>query len=113
MPTGRLMTPPLAMVRLAEELAIFGRALALIVVDPMLMALTFTVTLVAADGKVMVAGTVATLVLEELRFTVKPPAGAAPDRVNVSVSVPGPVTVMAVGEKASVAPTVTACVVDV
>jgi hypothetical protein len=76
----------------------------------MLIPLTFTDTLVAADGKVTVAGTVATLVFEELRFTVKPPAGAAPDKVNVSVSVPGPVTVTAVGEKASVAPTVTACV---
>ena len=113
MPTGRLMTPPLAMVTLAVVAAIFGRALALIVVDPMLIALTFTVTLVAADGKVTVAGTVATLVFEELRFTVKPPAGAAPDKVNVSASVPGPVTVTALGEKVSVAPTVTAWVLDV
>lgn len=59
------------------------------------------------------AGTVATLVLVELRFTVKPPAGAAPDRFNVSVSVPGPSTVTALGEKVSVALTATAWVADV
>ena len=44
---------------------------------------TGTGTLVAPAANVTVAGTVALLVSLELRLTVKPPAGAGPDRFNV------------------------------
>jgi hypothetical protein len=45
--------------------------------------LTDTVVLVDCAANVTVAGTVATLVLLELKFIVKPPAGAGEDRFNV------------------------------
>jgi hypothetical protein len=41
---------------------------------------------VLPPGKATVAGTVATEVLSELRFTVKPPAGAGDARVSVALS---------------------------
>ena len=45
---------------------------------------TGTLTLVAPAEKVTVEGTMATAVLAELRLTVKPLAGAGPDRLSVT-----------------------------
>jgi hypothetical protein len=67
----------------ADKMFGFVGTLAVIVVDPMDRPDTGTVTEVAPAGIITVAGTVATPVALELRLTVKPPAGAAPDRVSV------------------------------
>jgi hypothetical protein len=62
-------------------------ALAVIVAEPLATPVTVTVALVAPAAKFTVAGTVATPVALEFRFTVKPPAGAFPV-VRLSVRVP-------------------------
>jgi hypothetical protein len=54
-----------------------------------------------------VAGTAATAVLLELRFTLIPPTGAFADSVRVRCCVAVPITVMVVGEKVTVAFTCT------
>jgi hypothetical protein len=61
----------------------FGIALAWIVVEPAAPPAIGTTTLVAFARTVTVAGTVATPVLSELRFTVTPPTGAGADRFSV------------------------------
>ena len=56
---------------------------------------TGTKTWVAEGGKVTIAGTVATAGVAELRFTVRPPAGAGAERFSVTfcVRIPAIVTV--------------------
>ncbi len=56
--------------------------LAVIVTDPAAIPVTDTLTLPQPVAQVTVAGTVATLVLLELRLTVSPPAGPG-DRFSV------------------------------
>jgi hypothetical protein len=64
-------------------------ALAVIVADPAATPVTGTETVVAPVPKVTVAGTVATLVLLELRLTASPAAaGADKVRVRFCVAVP-------------------------
>src|SRR5947209_6667389 len=82
-------------------------ALALMVDDPAPPPVTGTGTLVALGGKFTLAGTVATPVLLELRFTTRPPAGAGADRFKVRFWVELPGIVSVVGAKLSVAPTCT------
>lgn len=53
-------------------------------------------------GKVTVAGTVATLVSDELRLTVRPPDGAGTESIRVRLPVPVPVIARVFGMKASV-----------
>src|ERR1700730_3930843 len=69
--------PELETVTLAIALAMPG-ALAVMVAEPAATPVTVTVALVAPAVKLTVAGTVALLLSLELRFTVKPPAGACP-----------------------------------
>ena len=57
------------------------------VADPAATALTGTETLVEVAEKNAVAATLATLELLELRFTVKPPEGAAVERLSVRTPV--------------------------
>jgi hypothetical protein len=83
----------------------FGRALAWINVDPVATPVTGTITLVPFAGMVAPGGTVATPGLSELRFTVKPPAGAGADRFRVSLACLIAVTVTLAGAKLSVAVT--------
>ena len=64
-------------------------------------------------AKVTVAGTVAAPVLLELRFIVKPPAGAGADKFNVRFWVAIPVIVRLVGEKLAVAVTCTVWLAEV
>jgi hypothetical protein len=64
----------------APVICVVGEAIAIIVVEPVASAFTETITLVLPDGMTVVAGTVATAVLLEARFTVKPPAGAGADK---------------------------------
>jgi hypothetical protein len=64
-------------------------------------------TVVEPAVNVAVAGTVATNVLLELRLTVNPPVGAAPDKVSVILFAPMEVRVMLGWGHATVAPTVT------
>ena len=66
---------------------------------------TATLTLVALAAKFTVAGTVATPVLLELRFMVRPPVGAGADKFKVRFCVAVPVMVRLVGEKLAVAAT--------
>ena len=60
-----------------------GALLAWMVADPGAMAVTGTWTVVEACAKVTVDGTVAALVLLELKLITTPPAGAGADRVRV------------------------------
>ena len=60
---------------------------------------TGTVTLVVPAAKVTVVGTVATAVLLEFRLTVKPPAGADPERFSARFCVAPWAIVALVGEK--------------
>jgi hypothetical protein len=54
-------------------------------VVPSEIALTITSVVVDPATNVAVAGKVATSVLLELKFTERPPAGAAPESVSVTV----------------------------
>jgi hypothetical protein len=81
---------------------------------PTVTPVTVTVALVAPAAKLTVAGTVATAVLLELRFTVKPPAGACPPpRFSVRFPVVPTVIDRLVGVKLMVADTVTVPLPDV
>jgi hypothetical protein len=93
--------------------AMFGGALAWIVAVPTATPVTGTETLLAFAGMVTVAGTVAAPALLELRVTVRPPAGAVPDKFSVRFCVVAPLMVRLVGEKLSVAVTVTVWLADV
>src|ERR1700681_3947179 len=81
-PTSPLLSEAVAIARgpltvtLAVVSAIKGRALAWITVEPNPIPVTGTLMLLELAGMVTVAGTVATLVLVELKLTVSPPAGA-------------------------------------
>lgn len=87
--------------------------LACIVVEPKATLVMGTVAVVFVAVKVTVAGTVATPVLSELRFTVMPLAGAGPERFKVTFCVVKPEMVMVVGEKVMLPFTVMAVVADV
>jgi hypothetical protein len=60
--------------------------------------LTVNVCDAAPSAKTTLAGTVASDVLELVRFTVAPPAGAAAESVTVPVDVPPPTTVVGLSE---------------
>ena len=82
-PGARTTAPAACTVIAAVALAMFGAAaLAVMVALPCAMGITGTLTVVAEAANVTVAGTVAASVLLDVRFTVKPPAGAGPDRFN-------------------------------
>ena len=89
-------------VTVAAVSAIFGNALAWIAADPVAIPVTGTLTPVAPDAIVAVAGTVATAVLEELRLTVRPPMGAGADNVNVRFCAAVPLIVSVDGVKLTV-----------
>jgi hypothetical protein len=74
-------------------------------VEPSVNAVTGTETLVAPAGNVAVDATEATPALLELRVTVKPPAGAAAERLSVMFCVFKPVMVIEPGAKLTVAVT--------
>src|SRR5208283_3101347 len=82
-------------------------------VEPTATPVTCTFAVVAPAPNVTVAGTVATLVLLELRVMVRPLDGAGADRVSVKVCVTAPLMVKVEGTKLAVAFTWTACVVAV
>ena len=82
-PGARTTDPAACTVISAVALAMFGAAaLAVMVALPGAMGVTGTLTVVAEAANVTVAGTVAAPVLLEVRFIVRPPAGAGPDRLN-------------------------------
>jgi hypothetical protein len=62
----------------------YGSALAWIVAEPTPTLVTETVPVVEPAEMKVVAGTLATLGSLELKFTVRPPAGAGADRFSVS-----------------------------
>ena len=80
---GRPMVPALTTFTVAVVSGTFGEALPWITVEPMLIPVTGTVTLVVPAPKVTLAGTVAVVGFVEVRLMVKPLAGAAADRVSV------------------------------
>ena len=100
---GRRIAPAAVTVTPAIALGIPG-ALAVMVANPGAAPVTGTVAEVAFAPKVTLGGTVAALVLFELRFTVRPPAGAGADKVSVRFCVPVPAIVRLGGEKLSVNP---------
>ena len=104
----RAIPPAVTTLTLAVVLAMEG-ALALITVLPTCTPVTGTLTLVAPAANVTVAGTVAIAGLAELRFTVRPAAGAGPDSVSVRFCVVGPTMVRLLGEKPMLAVTWTVC----
>lgn len=87
----------------AVTAAMLGRALAVMTAVPGLTPVIGTLVDVPLAAKVAVAGTVATLVLFELRFTVKPPAGACVESVSARLAVAVPVIETVFGLKAMVA----------
>jgi hypothetical protein len=92
----------------------FGRALAWIRVEPGAILLTGSVTLVAPPANVTLDGTVATPVLSELKFIVRPPAGAGAESWSETIRADDPaVMVKAAGEKKSAAVTRTGWLADV
>jgi hypothetical protein len=97
---------------LAVVSARFG-ALAWITAVPNATPVTGTGTLVAPAVKETLTGTVATPGLKELTPTVRPPAGAGPDRFNVRFCVVNPVIVRFCGEKLIVAVTCTGALPEV
>lgn len=76
-------------------------------------AVSGTSAVAAFAAKVTVDGTVAMLVLVELRLTVRPPAGAFADRVRVKFCEEFTPTVDVAGEKVTVAVPLTDCVAAV
>jgi hypothetical protein len=110
---GTMMPPTICTVMLAVVFAMLGREAALMVAEPSATPVTGTVVLVALAAKVTVAGTVATLVLLELRLIVRPPAGAGADRFRVRFCVVVPIIVAIAGEKLMVAVTSTGWLADV
>ena len=105
---GTLIGPKISTVTLAVTSAMFGRLLAWITAEPAATPVTGTLVVVAPGPKATVSGTVATPVLLELKLIVKPPAGAAAERVSVRFCVIAPVMVRLGCVKAMVAPTCTA-----
>jgi hypothetical protein len=77
--------------------AISGVLLAWITAEPAATAVTTKVAVLWPEVKVTVEGTVATLVLLELTFTVTPDAGAGADRLRVTFWGPVPVMVRLLG----------------
>ena len=104
---GSPIAPRTATVTVAVVSGRFGKELAWIVAVPAAMLVTGTLTLVEPPGMVTVAGTVATLVLLELRLTVTPLLGAGDDRVSVRFCVAIPLIVRVGGVKLSDAVTST------
>jgi hypothetical protein len=100
---GRPIGPPVTTVTFAVASGINVVALAWITVEPKVKAVTGTFTVVAPAAKVTVAGVVATTVLLELVFTVRPVGGAAAERVSVRFWVLSPVMVTVDGVKLTVA----------
>lgn len=98
---GRLIAPepePVETVTLVVALAMPGvRDTAVIVAEPCPAAVNSTLTVVAPAAKLMLAGTVTTFVLLEVRFTVRPPAGAPAERFRATFCVVIPV-IETVGE---------------
>jgi hypothetical protein len=95
-PGGRLIVPGLWTVTEAVASAIPGAAaVAVIVVAPAASAVTGTFTVVAPEAKLTLGGTVATAVLLELKFTVRPAVGAAEARFSAMFCVMKPFTVTA------------------
>lgn len=83
---GTPIVPAVATVMLAVVLGRFGAAvLAVMVLAPNPTPVTTTLAEVAPVAKLTLAGTVATVGVPELRFTVKPPAGAGPERLRARV----------------------------
>jgi hypothetical protein len=81
---GRPIGPAVTTVTATLVLGTFGASvLAVMVAEPKATAVTGTFVVVAPAAKLTLAGTVATLGALEFRLMVKPPAGAAPDKVNV------------------------------
>lgn len=110
---GVWSVPALCTVTEAVVSARLGKALAWITAVPSETPVTATVVVVAPCGKLTVAGTVATAVLLELTFTVKPPAGAAPESVKVRFWATNPEMVRVAGVNAIVAVTGTEAVLVV
>lgn len=102
-PDGRPIGPPASTETFAVASGIKDVALAWITVEPKVKAVTGTFTVVAPAAKVTVDGVVATTVLLELMFTVRPAAGAAAERVSVRFWVLSPVIVTVCGVKLTVA----------
>ena len=97
--TGSVMTPGAVTVTPTVALAILGVVvLAVIVVEPGPTAVTGTVTLFWLAGIVTDKGTVATLLLEELRVNVTL-EGAGTERVRERFCVPVPENVRLPGKK--------------
>ena len=103
---GRIIGAGLKTVMVAVALARLG-PLAVIVAEPVPIAVTGTLTLILFAGMVTVGGTVATPGLLELRLIVCPPAGAAADKLSVRFCVVPAVIVALAGEKLSAASEVT------
>ena len=80
------MTPEFCTVTVAEA-DVTPVAEAVITEEPGTWPATGTCEEVALAGMSTVAGTVAVALLLEVRFTVKPPAGAGPDRIKVKFCV--------------------------
>ena len=100
---GRPIGPPVTTVTSAVASGINVVTPAWITVEPRVKAVTGTFTVVKPAAKVTVAGTVATAVLLELVFTVRPVDGAAAERVSVRFWVLGPVMVTGYCGKLTVA----------
>ena len=109
---ARVIVPALTTVTVADVSATLGRALAWMVALPMPAPFTATVVLVALPAKFAVGGTVATLVLLELKLMVKPPAGAGTDRFKVNASVEAPAILALAGKKLARAVTWTGWLTD-
>jgi hypothetical protein len=107
-PDASPMGPAVTTVTLAVASGINVVALAWITAEPKPLPVTGTLAVVAPLANVTVAGTVATDVLLELRFTVVPAAGAAAESVSVRFCVFKPVIVADVGLKVTVAVTAAA-----
>jgi hypothetical protein len=109
---GTMMPPTGCTVMLAVVFAMPGREDALMVAEPAVTPVTGTVVVVALAANVTVAGTVATLMLLELRLMVRPPAGAGADRFKVRFCEAVPMMVAIAGEKLMVAVTCTDWLAD-
>lgn len=111
---GSPMAPAVTTVILAVAFGMFGAAvLAVMVAEPKPTAVTSTFALVAPAVILTLGGTVATLGVPELRVNVKPPAGAAPERLSTRFCVANPVMVALDGVKLMVAFTCTGALADV
>lgn len=109
---GTEIVPALTTVIVADVSAIFGRALAWIVVLPTPAPFTTTFTFVDPGAKLTADGTVAILVSLEINWIVKPPGGAGTDRFNVKVCVAVPTIFALVGKKLAKAVTRTVRLTD-